>query len=1094
MRKFNNNFLRVCFRASIVVFAATAVIGCKAGYGSSSSSASTKSTNSVLSSAASSTISTASVVEDSTLVSQSSTASDAVATESAASVASVADSTAATAVGGTTNAQSSVTVAAINSGSSSVAVQLPSSVAISSPVVSSQASASSEQSVVSSSLSASSSPAVSLAISASAEIILEDDTLILRAAVSTADSETGTALTLSLLRNGTVVEEKTASPYEWFIPITVADNGEQVFSVEAVDGDNQHFSTEALTIIVNIPVDTEKPEVNLLTSRVSYGVGDVLVLEAKASDNDAISTVQFLRDGEVIFETADAPYTYQHLLTLENEGEAIYKAVAYDLSANSGESGSINIVTQGVTDRVLGVTVERSGDVAAAYSYFNLATPSNDLKWRSLESYRDYYSSHELISLCQIAANSSKPFRLNTQFWGDSYPSWLTRLEPDEKLAEYAQLMAKIRDNCDNIAMVDVLGYPLTIDSGAKDALDSGYSADWGWVITAFAKARRYFPDSELMMDAGRVLYMESRARQILTILEAVKEHESPDAITVSASNLERIDLDTIAANLELIASAGIPIYITDLEVNFGDDARQANVLKNLFTLFWQHPAVKGVFFSDYLQRAYSTDYKYLVKEDSSFRPAMTWLQCFHRGESDCAVDDYRAPLWTGDESAILVRADQYDSGYGVVPLGKTLAYVDDGDWVNFQRVNFEDSWNTLTINYAKQNTEPSSVSIYLDSMDGEPVVTVSLTDTGDWQSFDNVKTAWPITSGEHSVYLKFNGGSSVGNIKTIRFGKKPVEKLGENLIENPGFENGRENNWYSWYANTRVSSSHVHSGNYSLSAVNRGESGSLVRRLNGVVSSGASYRVKLFASVTGVDSAKLNITQRVSCELYKYEYNWVVFPVEVNTGEWVELEGDIHIPECSLRDVAFYIESKDTEADIYIDDLSLQQIHQSVEIYHNDFENDVTDNWSASGGELAVTPEIGLQRSKALVLSSDEESDHLKLDLSDWVTVEQDYYLDISLRIDNTSEEDIDIFNLVQLGSESEETGVVGVSRTTGDGWLFFNNFFRITNSDVNAPFLIIEKPEPEKDLIMDNVTIRQPHRELPLMFEDLLTPVNPQ
>jgi len=42
-----------------------------------------------------------------------------------------------------------------------------------------------------------------------------------------------------------------------------------------------------------------------------------------------------------------------------------------------------------------------------------------------------------------------------------------------------------------------------------------------------------------------------------------------------------------VAANLDALAATGLPIYVSELDVNFANDARQAQSMSQLFPVFW---------------------------------------------------------------------------------------------------------------------------------------------------------------------------------------------------------------------------------------------------------------------------------------------------------------------------------------------------------------------------------------------------------------------------------------------------------------------------------------------------------------------------
>jgi endo-1,4-beta-xylanase len=51
---------------------------------------------------------------------------------------------------------------------------------------------------------------------------------------------------------------------------------------------------------------------------------------------------------------------------------------------------------------------------------------------------------------------------------------------------------------------------------------------------------------------------------------------------------------------LDRLATTGLPIYISELDINFSDDDAQLNRFKTLFPMLWHHPAVKGITFWGY--------------------------------------------------------------------------------------------------------------------------------------------------------------------------------------------------------------------------------------------------------------------------------------------------------------------------------------------------------------------------------------------------------------------------------------------------------------------------------------------------------------
>ena len=45
----------------------------------------------------------------------------------------------------------------------------------------------------------------------------------------------------------------------------------------------------------------------------------------------------------------------------------------------------------------------------------------------------------------------------------------------------------------------------------------------------------------------------------------------------------------------KLAAQTGLPVYITEYDINIADDNQQKDVMQSQFTMFWNDPNVKGI-------------------------------------------------------------------------------------------------------------------------------------------------------------------------------------------------------------------------------------------------------------------------------------------------------------------------------------------------------------------------------------------------------------------------------------------------------------------------------------------------------------------
>src|SRR5512145_2451098 len=244
--------------------------------------------------------------------------------------------------------------------------------------------------------------------------------------------------------------------------------------------------------------------------------------------------------------------------------------------------------------------------------------------------------------------------------------------------------MSAVAARYPDIDTIDVVNEPLHAPPSYAEALGGAGDTSWDWVIESFQLAREYFPDAELILNDYQILIMESFTEDYLEIIELLQERDLIDGIGLQGHWLERAETGVVEANLDTLAATGLPIYITEFDVNLADDAQQANVLKDLFTIFWSNPSVLGVTFWGHLQGDVWQPNAYLIRSDGTFRPAFEWLLCHTAGGTDCTVPEYVPLGWQGSEYGLTLEAELYDEGFGLVALGNTVAYTDDGDWIRF--------------------------------------------------------------------------------------------------------------------------------------------------------------------------------------------------------------------------------------------------------------------------------------------------------------------------------------------------------------------------------------------------------------------------
>jgi len=242
------------------------------------------------------------------------------------------------------------------------------------------------------------------------------------------------------------------------------------------------------------------------------------------------------------------------------------------------------------------------------HQLWNQVTPENAAKWNSIESVRDQMSWSLLDDATLFADNFGYPFKFHTLIAGENEPEWMAGLSQEQQLTEVTQWFDAVAARYPEPDQIDVVSEPLAPPSYI-DALGGSGVTGWDWIITAFEMARTRFPNSELLLNDFKVAQANQSGANYLTIVGLLKERGLIDGIGIEGHFLEQTNSDSIAIQLESLASFGLPLYLSDLDIDVADDELQLTKMKALIPVFYEQPLVRGITFWGY--------------------PALEWLECF---------------------------------------------------------------------------------------------------------------------------------------------------------------------------------------------------------------------------------------------------------------------------------------------------------------------------------------------------------------------------------------------------------------------------------------------------------------------------------
>jgi len=809
--------------------------------------------------------------------------------------------------------------------------------------------------------------------------------------------------------------------------------------------------------------DAVAPQISLSASKVLVTSSGLVTLSAQASDNVAVRKVVFKRDGVEIGVDTSAPYALDIPADASLNGRQVYTAVAYDPSGNTTTSSGVRVLT-GIGNKFFGTAATTAADYPSLLDYFNQITPGNAGKWGSVEATRDQMNWTELDTAYQFAKQNGLRFKLHTLIWGQQQPSWVTSLTPAQQLAEIEQWMSLAAQRYPDVQLVDVVNEPLHAVPAYSAALGGAGATGWDWVIKSFELARKYFPKSELLLNDYNVEASDSSATDYINIINLLKARGLIDGIGLQAHFLERAEVSVVAGNLDRFAATGLPIYVSELDLNLSNDARQAQKMRDLFTLFWQHPSVLGVTHWGFLQGNMWQPDAYLVRTDGTRRPALDWINCFRAGGSNCPLPQYVPTPRTGDSSGITLQAEDYDDMHGITAAGDVIAYVDNGDWESFSRVVFDKNWDTLSVTYANGGATATTVTLHADSLTGPVLATVQLPPTGGWTTNSTLDVPLAPISGERNVFVAFGGGVNVD-----KFSFSAPAGYGPNLIANNEFEENT-NGWYSWNGTLSTSNQYAVSGAQSLRATNRNGNGPIATSLNGLVQPGKSYEVSMWTTVTGA-AASVNVTQAVTCA-GQTSYTWLINPVAVQVGQWTKLSGTLAVPDCVLGDVQIFAEGPNG-GDLYLDHVSLRAKQASNVVANGTFESG-TSGWYTYSGVASSTTARAHSGSRSLLIGNRTGNAPAVTDLSQVVTKGASYSASFWVSIGGAASANVNLTQKITCDGVTSYSWFVNPVAVNDGQWVELKGSLNIPNcSNLTEVQIFAEGPAAGVDLYVDDVNV---------------------
>jgi endo-1,4-beta-xylanase len=284
--------------------------------------------------------------------------------------------------------------------------------------------------------------------------------------------------------------------------------------------------------------------------------------------------------------------------------------------------------------------------------YWNGMWHGNAGKWGSVERVRDTMNWAVVDQGYNFAKANGVFFNFHVLLWGSQQPGWISSLPPAEQLEEIREWMQAVAARYPDIDALQVVNEPINAPPDGEgtranyiNALGGTGTTGFDWILESFRLARHYFPGTPLMINEYNVEGSPERAAEYVRIIEALQAEDLIDLIGLQghAFSTQFTSTAVLRSNLELFASTGLPIMITEMEIDGFDDFIQLAEYQRVFPVYWEHPSVIGVNLSGHIGNWRADQGAVLVNANFTERLALQWLRTYIAGAGWPSFEGYLA-------------------------------------------------------------------------------------------------------------------------------------------------------------------------------------------------------------------------------------------------------------------------------------------------------------------------------------------------------------------------------------------------------------------------------------------------------------------
>jgi len=306
--------------------------------------------------------------------------------------------------------------------------------------------------------------------------------------------------------------------------------------------------------------------------------------------------------------------------------------------AAGGAAGAAGLVGTGGSPPTLNKfvgNIDTRGQIRSDFvTYWNQISPENAGKWGSIEGTRNSMKWSTLDTFYAYAKEHNIPFKQHNFLWGSQQPGWIAGLSQADQRAEVEEWIRLYCERYPDTQLIDVLNEPPPHTTPPYvAALGGAGKSGYDWIAQAFTWAHQYCPNSILILNDYNNIEYANDNQHTIDIVKAIKGAGAPiHGVGAQAHACASLSASTVKGYIDKISSqTGLPVYVSEYDLNIADDNQQKNVMQSQFTMFYENPNVAGITLWGYIVGSTWETNSGLMSSSGTMRPAMTWLTDYLR-------------------------------------------------------------------------------------------------------------------------------------------------------------------------------------------------------------------------------------------------------------------------------------------------------------------------------------------------------------------------------------------------------------------------------------------------------------------------------